>query len=214
MAADYGSYVMIHAYHDRSINRAIDAGVKCVEHGFLMTEPTMERMVKEGIAISIQAVMSLEAFAHPEAITFFTRDQQMKGAMVNSGAGKMMELCRKHKPILISGGDMFGKGYQERQAANIIAMVTLGKFDNLTALKSATSSAAEVLSWCGGMNPYKDGTLGTIEKGGYADVILVDGNPLEDIKAIERGNVKVVIKDGKCFKYNLEGDALEVVTTQ
>lgn len=126
-----------------------------------------------------------------------------------------MELCRKHKPILISGGDMFGKGNQERQAANIIAMVTLGKFDNLTALRSATSSAAEVLSWCGGMNPYKDGTLGTIEKGGYADVILVDGNPLEDIKAIERDNVKIVIKDGKCFKYNLEGDAaLEVVTTK
>lgn len=76
---------MIHAYHDRSINRAIDAGIRCVEHGFLMTEPTMERMVKEGIAISIQAVMSLEAFAHPEAITFFTRDQQLKGAMVNAG---------------------------------------------------------------------------------------------------------------------------------
>lgn len=85
VAADYGSYVMIHAYHDRSINRAIDAGIRCVEHGFLMTEPTMERMVKEGIAISIQAVMSLEAFAHPEAITFFTRDQQLKGAMVNAG---------------------------------------------------------------------------------------------------------------------------------
>ena len=61
LAADYGSYVMIHAYHDRSINRAIDAGVKCVEHGFLMQEDTMKRMVKEGVAISIQAVMSLEA---------------------------------------------------------------------------------------------------------------------------------------------------------
>lgn len=59
VAADYGSYVMIHAYHDRSINRAIDAGIRCVEHGFLMSEETMKRMVKEGIAISIQAVMSL-----------------------------------------------------------------------------------------------------------------------------------------------------------
>lgn len=56
--------------------------------------------------------VSQEVFANPEAITFFTRDQQMKGAMVNSGAGNMMKLCREHKPILVSGGDMFGKGYQ------------------------------------------------------------------------------------------------------
>lgn len=205
---------MIHAYHDRSINRAIDAGIRCVEHGFLMSEETMIRMVKEGIAMSIQAVMSLEAFAHPEAITFFTKDQQMKGAMVNAGAAKMMELCRKHKPILISGGDMFGKGYQERQAANVIAMVTLGKFDNYTALRSATSSAAEVLGWSGGMNPYKEGSLGVIEKGGYADVILVNGNPLEDITKLERDNIEVVIKDGKCFKFQLPGDALEVEVTK
>ena len=129
---------MIHAYHDRSINRALDAGVKCVEHGFLMTEATMERMVKEKIAISIQAVMSLEAFADPEAITFFTRDQKMKAAMVNSGATNMMKLCQKHKPILVSGGDMFGNGFQTRQADNIIAMVTMGGFDTATALRSAT----------------------------------------------------------------------------
>lgn len=116
IAADYGTYVMIHAYHDRSINRAIDAGVKCVEHGFLMGEETMERMVREGVAISIQAVMSLEAFAHPEAITFFNTSQKRKAAMVNSGAMKMMKLCRKHKPILVSGGDMFSKAYQNRQA--------------------------------------------------------------------------------------------------
>ena len=45
---------MIHAYHDRAINRALDAGVKCVEHGFLMGEATMERMVKEKVALSIQ----------------------------------------------------------------------------------------------------------------------------------------------------------------
>ena len=201
---------MIHAYHDRSINRALDAGVKCVEHGFLMSEATMERMVKENVAISIQAVMSLEAFADPEAITFFTRDQKMKAAMVNSGAANMMKLCRKHKPILISGGDMIGNGFQTRQADNIIAMVTLGGFDTVTALRSATGNAGEVLSWCGGMNPYKDGTLGVIEKGAYADVILVDGDPLADIHALKRDKVQVVIKDGKCFKYQLPDGALKV----
>ena len=210
VASDYGSYVMTHAYHDKSINRAIDAGIRCIEHGFLMTEPTMERMVKEKIAICLQAVMSLEAFANPEAITFFNRDQKMKAAMVNSGAANMMKLCRKHKPILISGGDMFGKGNQERQADNIIAMVKLGQFDTLTALWSATGNAAEVLGWCGGMNPYKDGTLGVIAEGAYADVIVVDGNPIEDITCIKRDKVLVVVKDGKCYRYKLPDNALEV----
>ena len=214
VAADYGSYVMIHAYHDRSINRAIDAGVKCVEHGFLMSEETMKRMVKEGIAISIQAVMSLEAFADPEAITFFSRDQKMKAAMVNSGAAKMMKLCREHKPILISGGDMFAKGMQERQADNIIAMVTMGRFDAATALRSATGNAGEVLTWCGGMNPYKDGALGVIKEGAYADVIVVDGNPLDDIKCLHRDKIEVVIKDGKCFKYKLPDGALTVESSK
>lgn len=214
VAADYGSYVMIHAYHDRSINRALDAGVRCVEHGFLMSEDTMKRMVKENIAMSIQAVMSLEAFAHPEAITFFTKDQQMKGAMVNSGAGKMMKYCREHKPILISGGDMFAKGMQERQSSNIIAMVTLGGFDTATALRSATSNAGEVLSWCTGMNPYKDGPLGVIKEGAYADVIVVNGDPLADIECLHRDKIEVVIKDGKCFKYGLPDGALEVESSK
>ena len=210
IASDYGSYVMIHAYHDKSINRALDAGVKCVEHGFLMSEETMIRMKKEGIAISLQAVMSLEAFAHPEAITFFSKSQQMKAAMVNSGAAKMMEYCRKHQPIMISGGDMFDSSCKHRQADNIIALVTMGGFDSLTALKTATGNAGEVLSWCGEMTPYKDGTLGVIEEGAYADVIIVDGDPIADIKVLGRDNVKVVIKDGKCYKYNLGDGALSV----
>mmetsp|Transcript_33099 Transcript_33099/g.59650 ORF Transcript_33099/g.59650 Transcript_33099/m.59650 type:complete len:451 (-) Transcript_33099:233-1585(-) len=214
IADDYGSYVMIHAYHDRSINRAIDAGIKCVEHGFLMNEETMKRMVREKIAMSIQAVMSLEAFAAPDAITFFNREQKTKAAMVNSGAATMMKLCREHKPILISGGDMFGHGYQERQADNIIAMVTMGGFDTATALRSATSNAAEVLSWCTGMNPYKDGPLGVIKEGAYADVIVVDGDPLANIKSLHRDKVEVVIKDGKCFKYKLQDGALTVESSK
>ncbi|CAK9001626.1 Uncharacterized protein YJL213W [Durusdinium trenchii] len=210
VAADYGTYVMVHAYHDRSINRCIDAGVKCIEHGFLMSEATMERMVKENVCISLQAVMSLEAFAHPEEITFFTADQKAKGKQVNTGAAHMMELVRKHRPLFVSGGDMFGAGYQERQADNIIALVTLGGFSPQDALMSATKNAGTVLGWSTGMNPYKEGKLGVIEPGAYADLILVDGNPLEDISCIKRDKIKVVLKDGKCYKYALEDEALTV----
>ena len=65
-----------------------------------------------------------------------------------------------------------------------------------------TSNAAEVLTWSGGMNPYKYGTLGVIEKGAYADLILVDGNPLERLEVLNEYHekFKIIMKDGKIHK--------------
>jgi imidazolonepropionase-like amidohydrolase len=202
IAEDYGTYVLIHAYHDRSINRAIDAGIRVVEHGFLMSEETMIRMVEEGVALSLQAVMSIEAFANPEEITFFTPDQQEKGRQVNTGAVQMLEWARKHSVLIVTGGDMFSSAYGPRQADNLIIMKDYG-FTPVEILKTGTSNAAEVLSWTGGMNPYKDGPLGVIAEGAYADVILIDGNPLQDIDMLHRDHVRVVIKDGHVYKNTL-----------
>ena len=67
-------------------------------------------------------------------------------------------------------------------------------------LETATSNAAEVLGWSGEMNPYKDGPLGLIVEGAYADIILVDGNPLESLEALKRNNVDFVMKDGLVYK--------------
>ncbi len=66
-----------------------------------------------------------------------------------------------------------------------------------------TTNAADVLMLSGELNPYKEGALGVVKNGAYADVILVDGNPLKDIKALKRDRVKVVIKDGKIYKNTL-----------
>jgi len=199
VAEDYGTYVMAHAYHDRSVNRAIDAGVRVIEHNFLVSEDTIKRMADEGVALSVQAVMSLEAFGDPESITFFSADQKAKAAQVNSGAQQMMEWAVKHDLLMVTGGDMFGPDLV-RQADNIIWFNDKVANNPHLALKTATSNAAEVLSWSGEMNPYKEGTLGTIAEGGYADIILVDGNPLEDLDAIKRDSVDFVMKDGLVYK--------------
>lgn len=199
VAKDYGTYVLVHAYHDRSVNRAIDAGVRVIDHNFLVSEETIIRMKEEGVALSVQAVMSLQAFGDPESITFFSADQKSKAAQVNSGAQQMMEWAVKHDVLMVTGGDMFGPDVV-RQADNIIWFNDKVANDPLLSLKTATSNAAEVLTWSGGMNPYKEGTLGTIVEGGYADIILVDGNPLEDINAIKRDTVDFVMKDGDVYK--------------
>jgi imidazolonepropionase-like amidohydrolase len=205
IAADYGTYVMAHAYHDRSVNRAIDAGVKVIEHNFLVSENTIKRMKKEDVALSVQAVVALVQFGDPDSITFFSPDQRNKAKQVNSGALQMMKWAIKHDLLMVTGGDMFGP-YLYTQADNII------KFNEVTnnpfaTLKTATSNAGKVLSWSGGMNPYKSGTIGTIIEGGYADIILINGNPLKNIKLISRKTVDFVMKDGLVYKNWLPSDA-------
>lgn len=219
VAEDYGTYVTMHAYHDRAVNRAIDAGVRCVEHNFLVSEKTIMRMKKENIALSIQSVMSLEAFdpKNVEKITFFSADQKAKATMVNSGASKMLKWALKHDLIMVTGGDMFDKANVNRQIDNVVWLKEVG-FSNVQALKTATSSAAYVLSWSGGMNPYKDAYpklsaeekaekgigLGVIEEGAYADVLIIKGNPLENIELLkDRNNMQMIIKDGHLWKNTL-----------
>lgn len=204
VAKDYGTYVLAHAYHDDSVNRAIDAGVKVIEHNFLVSEKVIKKMKKNGVALSAQAVMSLEAFGNPESITFFSPDQKAKAAAVNKGATNMFKLARKHKLLVVTGGDMFGPAYNTRQADNMVWMTKVG-FTPYEIMKMGTSNAAEVLSWSGGMNPYKYGSLGVVEKGAYADVILVDGNPLKDITILNnyKDKFKVIMKDGKVLKNTL-----------
>ena len=201
VAEDYGTYVLAHAYHDKSVNRAIDAGVRVIEHNFLVSEETIMRMKAEGVALSVQAVVSLVQFGDAESITFFTRDQKNKATRVHEGALQMMKWAVKHDLLMVTGGDMFGP-YVFSQADNIIKFNEVVN-DPVAVLKTATSNAAEVLSWSGEMNPYKYGTLGTIVEGGYADMILIDGNPLEDITRISREHVDFVMKDGVVYKNNM-----------
>jgi imidazolonepropionase-like amidohydrolase len=198
VAEDYGTYVMAHAYHDRSVNRAIDAGVRVIEHNFLVSEDTVKRMAEEGVALSAQAVMSLQAFGNPESITFFSPDQKKKAATVNTGAEQMFKWAIKHGVLTVTGGDMFGPDLG-RQADNLIWLNKVAD-DPHFVLKTATSNAAEVLGWSGEMNPYKDGPLGVIAEGAYADIILVDGNPLESLDALKRTNVDFVMKNGLVYK--------------
>lgn len=219
VAADYGTYVLVHAYHDRAVNRAIDAGVRCIEHNFLVSEDTIKRMKKEGVALSIQSVMSLEAFdpKNVEKITFFSADQKQKAVMVNSGASQMLKWALKHDLIMVTGGDMFDAANVNRQIENIMYLKTVG-FSNVQALKTATSTAGHVLSWCGGMNPNKDAYpelsqeekeakgigLGVVEQGSYADLLVIDGNPLEELEVLrDRDNLQLIMQDGKVWKNTL-----------
>jgi imidazolonepropionase-like amidohydrolase len=204
IAEDYGSFVTVHAYHDRSVNRAIDAGVRLIQHNFLVSEETIIRMKEEGIGLSLQGFVALVQFAAADEITFFSEDQKNKGRAVNAGATQMIGWAREHDLLIVSGGDMFGEALGPIQAENLIIEETVG-FTPVEILKHATSNAAIVLDWTGEMNPYKYGTLGVIEEGAYADMVLVEGNPLEDITLLRdyENNFKLIMKDGQIWKNTL-----------
>ena len=78
-------------------------------------------------------------------------------------------------------------------------------FDSLEILKQATSVNARLLALTGPRNPYQEGPLGVIREGAYADLLIVDGDPLADIRVLEdyAKNIRLIMKDGRIYKQAL-----------
>jgi imidazolonepropionase-like amidohydrolase len=208
-AEDWGTYVLVHAYHDRSVNRAIDAGVKCIEHGALVSEETVKRMADEGIVWSLQGFMGFKSFAAPSKMpSFFSEDQKKKAIKLFEGFPQVAAWAKKYGVFIVSGGDTFGVDFVKHNIENVIVETELG-FTPFEALKHATSNPGKMLKEMGLMahelDPYPDGKLGVIEPGAYADLLVVEGNPLEDLTVLRdyRSNLRIIMKDGQFFKNTL-----------
>jgi imidazolonepropionase-like amidohydrolase len=203
-AADFGTYVCAHAYNDESINRFLDAGGRCIEHGFLIEEKTIKRMKKLGAVMSLQAYAAYEVFKEPEKIEGFTPENVRKGRQVNAGADRMMRWVAEYEVDAFGGSDL----WPDSQIPLIPQDLVVRKhwFSDVEILRQNTSNAGRWLAKSGTKNPYREGPLGVIEVGAYADMILVDGNPLEDVAILADydNTVKVVIKDGEIYQNNLE----------
>jgi imidazolonepropionase-like amidohydrolase len=203
---DNGTYVATHAYHDASYNRLLDLGVRSFEHGFLITEPTVARMKAmqdEGkeIVWSFQCFMSINSFGSYETMpAFFTHEQKLKGVMVGEGARNVANWMNEHDVFMIGGSDMFSPGLVERIKEDLTCNVKAG-FTPAQGLKHWTGNAGIVLKWSGPKNPYPTYELGTIKEGAYADLLLWDGNPLENIDLIlEEDKLNFIMKDGLVYK--------------
>ena len=202
-AADFGSYVCAHAYNDESINRFLDAGGRCIEHGFLIEEKTIKRMKKLDAVMSLQAYAAYEVFKEPEKIIGFTAENARKGRQVNEGADRMMRWVAKYELDAFGGSDLWTVDQLPLIPQDLI--VRKRWFSDVEILRQNTSNAGRWLAKSGTKNPYREGPLGVIEVGAYADMILVEGNPLEDVTVLADydDNIKVLIKDGEIFKNTL-----------
>ena len=203
-AEGFGTYVCVHAFNDESVNRALDNGVKCVEHGFLMEEATVKRMGEEGQVLSLQTWIGYKSFAKPEEITGFTAESIAKAKKVHANTDKVMGWVKKYGVETFAGTDMYDSSMVPLVTEDLV--VRKRWFDDAEILRQNTSYAAKWLWKTGPKNPYKLGALGVIEVGAYADVILVNGDPTKDVSVLldHEINIPFVMKDGDVYKNTLK----------
>jgi imidazolonepropionase-like amidohydrolase len=202
-AADFGTYACAHAYTDSSINRVLDAGGRCIEHGFLASEKTIKRMKKLGAVMSLQPYAAVEIFKQPEKLAGFNEENIRKARQVRDGADNMLKLVAKHNVDTFAGADLWQDGLISKTPEDMV--IRKRWFSDIEILRQNTSYAAKWLAKSGTKNPYREGPLGVIKEGAYADMLLVDGNPVEDVSVLAdwKSNIRLIVKDGEIFKNTL-----------
>lgn len=187
-AKDYGFTVAVHAHGKEGMERAIKAGVSSIEHGTYMSKNTMKLMKKHGTyyvpTISAGKFVAEKA----EVDGYYPAIVQPKAAAI--GPKIQDTFTRAHKAgVNIAFGTDAGVFPHGDNWKEFVYMTEAG-MSAMDAIKSATMGAASLLNI--------DQELGSIESGKLADIIAVDGNPLEDITSMNK--VSFVMKNGKVFK--------------
>lgn len=197
-AENWGTYVTVHAYTPVSIQRAISAGVKCIEHGHLMDEATAKLIAERGIWLSTQAFPDEMADAFPPG-----SQERAKAFTVFAGTDTSITLAKKYKLKTAFGTDiLFSKRLAQRQGELLVKFTRW--YTPAETLAMATGTNGELLALSGKRNPYP-GKLGVVEEGALADLLMVDGDPVSNIELLQdpAKNLLVIMKDGKIYKNSL-----------
>ena len=203
LAADnWGTYVTVHAYTPKAIQTAIAAGVKCIEHGQLADDASAKLMADKGTWWSLQQFLGDEGAGGvaPDSPT------GQKRAQMRAGIDTAYKLAIKYKVKTAWGTDtLFDAKLATRQGEQLASLVRW--YTPSEVLKMATEDNAELLALSGPRNPYP-GKLGVVEEGALADLLLVDGDPVANIKLIEdpEKNFLVIMKDGVIYKNIVNGE--------
>ena len=197
VAESWGTYVLVHAYTPQAVRRAIAAGVKCIDHGQLLDDETVALMAEKDIW------WSLQPFLDDEDAVPMTGPNRVKQLQVSAGTDTAYELGKKHGVRIAWGTDtLFDPSLAARQGQQLAKMTRW--FTPAEVLTMATATNAELLAMSGPRSPYR-GALGVVEAGAMADLILVDGNPVEDITLLARPETAfpVIMKAGQTVKNTL-----------
>ncbi|MFG3530351.1 amidohydrolase family protein [Streptomyces sp. NPDC047917] len=196
-AEDWGTYVAAHVYNDVGIRRAIEAGIKSIEHGHLVgSEETLELMKEKGVWLSTQPFLEADhEYANPV--------NAEKNKEVCEGVARSFEWARSAGTKIAFGTDLL---LEPDKAAKQSEMFTRLEsdfgFTATQALRIATSENAELFRLSGDRDPYSAAPLGQITDGAWADILIVEGEPTESTALFgdPEKNLAVIIKDGRIYK--------------
>jgi imidazolonepropionase-like amidohydrolase len=198
-ADNWGTYVTVHAYTPRAVGQAMEAGVKCIEHGNLLDDATVAKMSEKGLWWCLQPFLDDED-ATPFPANSPNRKKQLQ---MFSGTDNAYALAKKYKIKTAWGTDtLFDAKVATRQGAQLSKLTRW--YSPPEILKMATGDNAELLALSGLRSPY-EGRLGVVQEGALADLLLMDGDPLANIGLIEdpAKNFMVIMKDGAIYKNTL-----------
>lgn len=201
-ASDWGTYVCAHVYVSKGIQRALSCGVKSIEHGQLADGETARRIA------GADAWWSLQPFlADEDSNPVPTEEQREQQRMISDGTIRAYELAKAHGVNTAFGTDILmspaGTAKQGKRLTKLARWL-----DNADILRMATSRNAELLALSGARAPYR-GKLGVIEPNAFADLIVINGNPLEDLSLVSKPDesMSLIMKDGRIYKNALANAA-------
>jgi len=217
---DWDTYWTVHAYTTPTVTRALDAGAECIDHAQMIDEETMKRISENGIFVTANlAGMSKDLLKHP-LYGNPKNPQHIKTVHFMEGSKNFAELIKKYGVKWSFGDDLvLSTQFYFRKHVDYEKWYAGELFGNHFALVGMTSTPGKLAQLTGQNNPYP-GTLGIIEEGAYADILVVDGNPLEDLAAIgadkswfeapdrsqDIPSLRLIMKDGKIYKNTLDSE--------
>ncbi len=195
-ASDWGTYVLAHAYTSAAIERLVVNGVKCIEHGLLIDDKTAKLVADKGVVISTQLVI----FRTLQDLPGISERNLGKLEAVLAGQENLIRLIKKYGIKTGFGTDFIQGGYTmlTREFTERAEYWTPAEV-----LVQATSESAEIIRMIGKLNRW--GNFGEIREGWVADLLLINGEPLEDISVLRNPEtgLALIMKQGGIVKLAL-----------
>jgi imidazolonepropionase-like amidohydrolase len=193
-AQAFGRYVCAHAYTPQAITRAANAGVRTIEHGNLIDDASAKLMAEKGMFLVANLVTYFEMKKHA-AEYGMSSDMLAKNDLVIDGALKSLEICKRHGIPVAYGTDLLGQLQVAQSDEFMLRAEVLSAAD---IIRSATTIGAKVVRM--------EDKLGCLKPGAFADLLVVDGNPLKNLKLFgEQGqHLSVIMKGGRFHKNRLQ----------
>jgi imidazolonepropionase-like amidohydrolase len=185
-AENHNRYVTVHAYHPRGVNRALRAGVRCVEHGNLLDDDTI-RLLLEHDAYLVPTLVTYDQMSRFGKHAGMPEQSYRKIAEVHEAGLTALERAHTAGVNLVFGSDLIGP-LQSAQLEEFTLRAQVQPPADI--LRAATTTAARLLRM--------EGEIGTLTVGARADLLVVDGNPLDDIRVLTRPeqHLRHVVKAG------------------